>query len=425
MGGELPMNQAEESPRTFTPRRLAKITILALGCVLAGRAVMPWEKMFPDFICYYAAARIVADGQSPYDLDSQTRVQKAYGWDRVEDGRGVLDFLPYYYPPWFAMALVPLVPLGFGGAKLAWFFLNTWMLLASGVVLRDVVPGVPRRIPVVLVPVFFFSVTSLLLGQTTIAILFLIAISWSLLERGRDGAAGSALAGVATKPQLAGLLLLGIAIWAWRRRRWGVARGILITLALLVLSGALVAPSWPWQMLDATRRTPPPTVAFPWIGASWFLILRSLGLRSWTLGAAYLVGAVPLVAAVVAAAFDRSRPLRDTIAASLIAAFLVVPYGRSYDYPVLLVPLFVLLGGRLSEKAGAALLAAVTLIPYIQFPMLVKYHDRYTKVNFFLESTFFWVPLLLAACWLATEARAIRAGAGSWLDSGECPGRRP
>src|SRR3954454_8340613 len=167
---------------------LAGITLVAALVVLAGRAVMPWEKMFPDFLCYWTAGQLVAEGRSPYDPEGQARIQREHGWDRDVGGRGVLDFLPFYYPPWFAMACAALVPLGFGAAKTAWFFLNTWFLLASGVLLREAVPGVPRSVPVVAVPLFFFSVQGLLVGQTSLAILFLVVLAWRLLERGRDRA---------------------------------------------------------------------------------------------------------------------------------------------------------------------------------------------------------------------------------------------
>jgi hypothetical protein len=385
---------------------------------------MPWEKMFPDFPCYWAAGRLVAEGRSPYDPEGQARIQREHGWDREKGGRGILDFLPYYYPPWFAIACAALVPLRFGAAKTAWFFLNTWLLLASGVLLRGAVPSVPRSVPVLIVPLFLFSMQGVLLGQTVIIILFLVVLAWRLLEVGRDRASGAALAGLATKPQLAAVLILGVLIWAARRRRWGVVLGFFLTLAALSLAGALVVPSWPIRMLEATRRNPPPTVYFPWIGASWLLVLRTVGLRSWALGVAYLAVAVPLLVAAVGRALDRARPLRDTVVLGLLAAFFVAPYARPYDFPVLLIPLLVLLSDRLSDRAGAALLVAVALLPYLQFILLMKYRNLYTTTDFILESSFFWIPLLLLAAWFTTGARAgapvpVSAGRPDGVTGGE------
>ena len=75
---------------------------------------------------------------------------------------------------------------------MAWFFLNLELLFLTGFVLRDAVPGVPRSIALVAVPLGLFSVEALLAGQTTILILFLTALAWKLLDCHRDRAAGVA-----------------------------------------------------------------------------------------------------------------------------------------------------------------------------------------------------------------------------------------
>ena len=86
----------------------------------------------------------------------------------------------------------------------------------TGFVLRDAVPGVPRSIALVAVPLCLFSVEALIAGQTTILILFLTALAWKLLDCHRDRAAGVALACLTTKPQLAAVLVLALGIWGVR-----------------------------------------------------------------------------------------------------------------------------------------------------------------------------------------------------------------
>ncbi len=131
---------------------LAGLTLLTAACVQGLLAIAPWEKIEPDFICYWAAGKLVASGQSPYDEALQTQIQHERGWDKATDGLGHYDFLPYYYPPWFAAGCALLVPLGYDGAKVAWFALNLELLLLAGYLLRDAVPGVPRSVPPVAVP---------------------------------------------------------------------------------------------------------------------------------------------------------------------------------------------------------------------------------------------------------------------------------
>jgi Glycosyltransferase family 87 len=384
---------------------LAGITLLTTACVLVGRAIMPWEKMFPDFITYWTAAKIIASGQNPYDVELQIRIQRDYGWDKATNGRGVLDFLPYYYPPWFGMACTLFLPLGYAAGKAAWFFVNLELLFLTGFLLRDVVDGLPRSIPLVAVPLFFLSGLALIVGQTSILIVFLIAVSWRLLERRWDWAAGVVLALLTTKPQLTVILVLALLIWSARRRRFRVVQGFAIALAALALAGALIVPSWPIQMLEATRRTPPPTEYYSWLGATWFLVLKTFGLRSWGLWVLYLAVALPFLREVVKSAIAPDGPLCDVMALGLLAAFFVAPYGRHYDFPALLIPAFILIGGRLPEKAGSALLIALLLIPYLQFMLLVRYsRSIIPNVNFFIECTYFWIPVLLAAAWFGTSS---------------------
>jgi hypothetical protein len=386
---------------------LAGITLLTTACVMGGRAIMPWDTMFPDFITYWTAGKMVASGQSPYDVELQIRIQRDYGWDKATTGRGVLDFLPYYYPPWFSLACTLFLPLGYQAGKAAWFFLNLELLFLTGYLLRGAVHGLPSSIPLVAVPIFFLSVLAVLVGQTSILIVFLTVVSWRLLERRCDRAAGVALALLTTKPQLTIILILALLIWSVRQRRFGVVQGFAISLAILSLACFLIVPSWPLEMLAATRRTPPPTDYFPWLGTTWLLVLKTIGVRSWALWALYLVVALPFLRAVLRSAIEPDGPLRDVMALGLVAAFFVAPYGRHYDFPALLIPAFVLMGDRLSEKAGSLLLIALLVIPYIQFMLLVKYsRSIIPNVNFFIECTYFWIPLTLAAAWFATSSAA-------------------
>src|SRR5262249_17361373 len=147
-------------------------------------------------------------------------------------------------------------------------------------------------------------------------------------------------------------------------------------------------------------RTPPPTEYFPWIGTTWYLLLKTAGLRGAALWGAYGLAALAAVTVVVRAALDRERPLGDVLALTLLAVFFVAPYGRHYDFPVLLIPSLVLVGPRLTDRAGAALLVVVMLLPYLQYNELahLKALTR-TPGRLNPEFTFSWVPLVLAAAW--------------------------
>jgi hypothetical protein len=389
-------------PPIVSPRALLVLTLVSLAILSFAAAVMPRERAFPDVVCYWAAAKLVASGQSPYDIHLQTAVQRQYGWDKETTGFGVYDFLPYYYPPWFGLLWVVFLPLGFSAAKFAWFFLNVELTLVTGYLLKDVVPGMARWAPVALAGLFVFSLACALLGQTAILVFFLAALSWRLLEAGRDRSAGVALAWLTIKPQLTAVLLLAVLLRLALQRRWNAVGAFFLTLLALALLSTLLVPSWPLEMLRAPRRTPSPTEHYPWIGNTWFLLLKALHLRGWLLWALYLAVALPFLAAVVRRAFDRGGPLLDLVALGALAAFFVSPYARHYDFPILLIPLLALLRRRPASPALNLLLLAVVFLPYVQFYLLAHYKPLYNPSGLFLlEGSFFWVPAALAAAWAA------------------------
>ncbi len=382
------------------------ITVLSAACVAVSLRVIPGDKLTPDFIHHWTAGKIVASGGNPYDAARQARIHQELGWDRARDGLGIYDFLPYYYPPWFAVAYALLVPLGYEGARVASYFLNVELLFLSGYFLSGTVTRVPRTIPLVVVPVFVFCPATLLIGQTTILMLFLIVLEWKFLEQGNDLAAGVALAFLTTKPQLGAVLVLALLLWAARQRRWRVVRGFSLTLIALALGSAVIVPLWPLEMVRAIAATPPPTTYLPWIGTTLLLALRTVGLQSWSLWAFYLALAIPFLALVIRAALDRSRPVSDVIALGILAAFIVAPYARHYDFPVLLVPLFVLMGGRLPELAGTALMIVLLVLPYLHLGAMMEFRRKHPTSQQFPECTFLWVPALLTGVWLIYELRA-------------------
>jgi hypothetical protein len=392
-------------------RPIAFLTALALLLSSVACYALPEKVISVDFVCYFSAARLLASGQSPYDLASQTEVQRALGWQRTANGFGVYDCLPYFYPPWFALACVPLLPLGYPAAKAVFFFLNIELAFLTGYLLRDKARGVPRWFPQVLLSLLCFTVVSVLLGQTALLILFLVVLAWKFLDGGRDRAAGAVLALLTIKPQLTVILLAGALLWAIRQRRWGVVGGFFLTLALLAGACTLIVPSWLLQMLSAPSQSPPPTELYPWIGNTWLLLLRTAGAQGWGLWLAYLALAVPFVVAVARAALDRTRPLADLLALAILAAFFVAPYARHYDFPVLVVPFVILLSGRLSRVVGFLLAAAVVVLPYLEFALLNRLKPSlHPGVDFLHESAFFWVPSLLAAAWVLSRRKGRAAG---------------
>src|SRR5262245_55035344 len=109
-----------------------RTTLLALVLCYCGRDLMPRST---DFLSSWTATRLLADGHRPYEPAGQARVQRELGWDKNLRGGGRYEFLPFYYPPWFALLCAPLGALAYPIAERAWFFINVECVLFSGILL--------------------------------------------------------------------------------------------------------------------------------------------------------------------------------------------------------------------------------------------------------------------------------------------------
>jgi Glycosyltransferase family 87 len=80
----------------------------------------------PDFISLYTAAELMwTDRSSLYDLERQRLIQEPIDPSRGDWG------LPYFYPPFFAVILVPLAWLSFSPAFVAMTVVNLALLIAT------------------------------------------------------------------------------------------------------------------------------------------------------------------------------------------------------------------------------------------------------------------------------------------------------
>lgn len=114
-----------------------KPVVLGMGLALSTLTIRHWYETFtfghplcqdcrPDFPQFYAAARLIWESPSAlYDEASQLAIQ------RTIDSRIGDSLLPYTYPPFTAVAFMPLGRLPFNAAFVAMTVLNTLLLAIS------------------------------------------------------------------------------------------------------------------------------------------------------------------------------------------------------------------------------------------------------------------------------------------------------
>jgi hypothetical protein len=313
------------------------LVLVVGGIVLlaAGRFVttLPGYRVPRDVAEYWAAGRLALRGENPYDPALLLAEQRMVEPDRAEP-------LMMWNPPPALAVYVPVGVLPFREAGLLWVggqFLA--VLLACDFLGRRYNPTGPRWLGPRAGFLFAGTWWMVAYGQNTGLLLLGLAGYLHFLDRGRPLAAGGCAALTALKPHLLlgfGVLLLADAV---------TRRGRLVLLAggsaiLAALGVALLAdPHVIGQYLAATRN--PGSGATPL--TAWELPVPAYWLRKAIALDLFWIQFIPCGAVCVALLvwrvaagrrWDWAKALPLVVAASALAA----PYGWTFDWTVLLVP---------------------------------------------------------------------------------------
>ena len=333
--------------------RLAALGLATLFvlCGIAAVFIAYKGSVAPDFLSFWAAGRLVADGHPAFVYDiARHHAAEAYAVPGV-------SLLPFPYPPFVLPIFVPFGLLPF------WIGFAAWLALTAAFYVAVTRGWVEVRLSLAQAG----AAANFITGQNG----FLtsgIFIAGARLIGARPFLAGAILGLLGFKPQLA--ILLPVALLAGREWR-AIAGGIASALALLALGfllfGAasysafiailpqfsqwLSAGRWPWGELASTYAL-----------LSWFGVPKAI--------AAAVHACVALGAAAVTAwAWARKSERRVEILAA--AALLIPPYLFTYDALLLTLPLGWLANRRerRAEFVAVWLLAVLPVAAYFRpFP---------------------------------------------------------
>ena len=178
-----------------------------------------------DFPVFYSNAQMVREGEAAhlYDFDAENSFVH-----RVSD----LARAPNNHLPYELLIFIPFTYLQFGAAHVLWTLVSLGMLVGVTQLMRSVPPtGLSFRVTLLTTLAFFPVWYCLLQGQDSILQVFLFAISFWLWKRGREDAAGFALAMGLFRPQL----VLPFVLVAFLAGKWKFIRGFIAGAALVLL----------------------------------------------------------------------------------------------------------------------------------------------------------------------------------------------
>lgn len=404
------------SPRGNAPSRYRRFKLLfvplLIFSVIAQLAFIGSQreaivKGYFDFVLYYSAAQIIADGRGSelYDLEVQDAYQQKIRGPQDRD-------LPFNHLPYELLALLPIARLSFPAAHAVWAAGNLLLLALILARIFSLISVPHRGLAALMMLAFFPTLTALKMGQDSILTTYLLVEAAISLKRRRYAFAGSVLALGLYKPQLF-LPLAGILFW---HRRWTALYGFAamslvlggVSLAMVGASGLLGLFSLWLPMIDRGN------VVWP------ELMINLRGLVHVVLGAAGFSDSGNLLTLVISILTygatlavwrrdidERSEVFPLCFSLGIAATALVSFHLYSYDGMLLLIPLILMSDRFLGENSTGQLrqrLFFVLLIAWF-IPLLP---------NLLLSAAIlaWWALPLPALFWIiAAEIRAYRAPA--------------
>jgi disulfide bond formation protein DsbB len=391
-------------PKTSAPpswiRRV--VGVVALCAVLAGAA---WQavrvaKTGPgwipvDFMAFWTAGKLHAEGRNPYDQSAVRAVQTA-------EVSGVGEAVIMWNPPW---ALAVCTPFGLLSVPLAaslWLLFLLVLVVVAADVLWRVYGGNPARryvswlLALTLAPTIYLFAY----GQLTAVPLVGVAGFLACVKSKRFFWAGVFGGLTASKPHLFSLFALGLLFEAVRNRD---GRKVLLGgLCLGVAATILVSLPNPHVWSDYWAATRGPGSDIHRSLGEWKPPLVGWYLRQFVPGQPFAVQFVPLAIAAVGfsivwrkkrASWNWREAMPWVMGGSLLAA----PYGAwAHDGILLLVPILAVAArfdpGSPRSRLGLLVYLLANVAGYVTY-LMHAYGETYVWLN----------PTILFACWLGSR----------------------
>ncbi len=326
-------------------------TVYALYATMPARPERPALVPGLDFVSFYTAGTAVREGRARelYDLEATKKFQASL---QDRDGLAVGNlYAPWWNPPFYALAFVPLSTLTFFHALSVWLAINVVCTAVAVWLLCRMLPaGTDWRtwalVPVLVALSMPFMAT-LTHGQNSGTSLLLVTLTVHFWRKGRGLPSGLVCGLLFYKPQLA-LALAGVMVVDLGAvAGMGVAAtGIfLLTINLVLLPGTLSAFL---HQVPANLHFVQEQSIYPWARhvtpkAMFRVLIQGRGIGETS---AVVTGLSYLTTAVVTGLLGRLaiksrgwRALRDRlIAATIVATPVIMPFYFDYDLLLMAVP---------------------------------------------------------------------------------------
>jgi hypothetical protein len=358
------------------------ITFFLVGFYLID---LPQNMGALDFRAYWSASYLLSQSENFSDDQLLFQVQKEFvGLDE--------DFpMKTWNPPWVLIWVLPYAVLSFSLATKLWLLTNILLLVFGIMAAWQLVIESQSRLkswvwlPLLAAILFPSTIVAMLFGQVNLLVFAGLAGFLFFYYRNQNVLAGLSLAFTMTKPHLVYLALPIIFLFIIRERRWLVL--IVYSLTLIVSTAVvfLLRPTFMAEYLSSTIGGN----LFAWEAATLTTYLSIAWGWPWVRVIGLLLAPVLMFAWL----FWRHRlNMLLWVEVTVLLSVITMPFGWSYDYVVLLLPMcqiFAWLLIPIVKKPEAILISSFLLMMYVLY-----YYQRVVSPS---ELYFFWVPLIIAS----------------------------
>lgn len=349
------------------------VGLLSLFGYLAIRAyILPGV----DFRMFFAGAKLLAHGQNPYDY------QLIY--ELVAEITGTYyGNVPYYYPLWLALIMIPYTFFPFHIARIAWiltivvtFFFGSILALK----LMPITQSKAKKWLIITAVTYLFLWANIFQEQVAALLFFAIALSLWGYHTNNYPLAGIALAFAASKPNITMLPVVALGLFYLSKQRksaiWAIE-----TVSIFVIITNLIIPGWSRHYLEPNfgegahnQLEGPGIIAGKRFTVTLLDWLPQFGIQQ----RGYIV--IWIVLALVGLfLLWQAWKHQDVILLTAVAVSLnmvLTPYAMGYDFPVLTLP-FIWILYRLRNKRNY-IPSVIVLVVLLIFPFFERIsYDAY------------------------------------------------
>lgn len=324
---------------------------MLVACVATsiGLCLLAYSFGGVDFGVYFAAGRVFLQGGNPYDYGQLVR--------EIVSSTGQANN-PYYYAPWFTWALSLLALLPYQAARILWAVINFGVWFWGLFNLSKLIAWPPigwRRWGMYLFVTFIFAWSTW--GSEQVGVLIFLILTFVILSLAREKwlYGGIWMALLLFKPNITAFPVIVLTVWLIMEGKWKPVISMAGSLLFMMTASVLTSPGWYLELLNPDKLSglshtlsesgTPQILRYTSTLLDWLAAYGVVGT------AAYAVYAITALAGIIITiwAVFRARSLVHLMAAALLVNFALVPYALFYDYPPLVMALF-LVNAALSEK---------------------------------------------------------------------------